>query len=463
MESVRESLILPSPAAKPGGHGLFAMALLTGAVLVAFLMSAHFVVLARWAATSLLLGGLLFLALRVAMDTSLGMAVVAARIAILALSLLYVGPYYLRTTGSDAEVYHEMGIAGARQLWAQNTLPEVDGSLGTREYVYLTAWAYLLIGPSIVKMRLLNTLAAAIGSWLFLRGLETRSGRTPRLFRAAFLLWPSVLYWTSIHGKDPWAYCFLGLDVYALANLITQPSLRWTIVYVSGLAGLFLIRPQIALLFLAAAALALGLVRRASARQIRLLRGIRLLSLAGMGAIALFILTAEAGMENLTGASLLAHLAKLLGGLSTGGTAIDFPIVTGWKDLLLYLPRGMTTVMFRPFPWEAGNLYQRLASLDQLGLSAAFLIIVWKLLPRRPGKGFAGREERRPVSDPLAIFLLAYCAGFVLLYALLSGNVGTLARERVQLIPFAACCAYALRRAPAAIPRRAIPRMAAAS
>jgi hypothetical protein len=132
--------------------------------------------------------------------------------------------------------------------------------------------------------------------------------------------------------------------------------------------------------------------------------------------------------------------------LDTGNAALEIPSLLGWKAALGYLPYGAMTVMFRPFPWESGGLFFKLASLEQLVLTAAEItFIVYVLLGLSKGSIPGKRLEISLASaDVLTLFVAAFWTGFVLLFTYISGNLGTLAREKIQLAPFVWCGAFAV-------------------
>src|SRR5262249_2625311 len=154
-------------------------------------------------------------------------------------------------------------------------------------------------------------------------------------------------------------------------------------------------------------------------------------------------------VEEFSSAGVLSQLSTVVGSISYGGTALEIPDFSTWIDVVKYMPVGMTVVLFRPFPWEQGNTFIRLAGLQQLLLSSAVLLILWSIIERfLPARG---KNPMKASTDPLSIFILIYCLGFVSLYGIISGNLGTLVREKIQLVPFIWCAAFAVirfRRAP---------------
>jgi hypothetical protein len=87
-------------------------------------------------------------------------------------------------------------------------------------------------------------------------------------------------------------------------------------------------------------------------------------------------------------------------------------------------PQALVTVLFRPFPWEAGNAQALVAAAEGGVLLVLFVMSVPRLL----------RLPRFIVSTPYVAFVVAYTAMFV--YAFSSvGNFGIIARQRTQVLP----------------------------
>jgi hypothetical protein len=107
-------------------------------------------------------------------------------------------------------------------------------------------------------------------------------------------------------------------------------------------------------------------------------------------------------------------------GSSYGGSAFTPPDMTTPLGLLLAIP----SVLFRPYPWEIHNLAALAAGIESLVLLA---LLIWKR------KALALPFRLPP--DPFVIFLVLEVL-FTLLLLNTMGNIGLLARQRTQLLPF---------------------------
>lgn len=89
-----------------------------------------------------------------------------------------------------------------------------------------------------------------------------------------------------------------------------------------------------------------------------------------------------------------------------------------------YLPRGVVYALFAPFPWDARR------ALD-LGIEPE-LLLWYVILAGALATAWNERRRWREIAP-----LVMYVAGFLLVFSMAEGNVGTLYRHRGMVIPFA--------------------------
>jgi hypothetical protein len=131
------------------------------------------------------------------------------------------------------------------------------------------------------------------------------------------------------------------------------------------------------------------------------------------------------GLQEVTGAAMLARNDLLARGNAGGGSAVEYEAAYSVTDLIKGFPAGLVKVLFRPFLWEAHNLNAALAAVENVFLLFFTL--------RRVGsfKTRIGQLARQPYlmfSMTLAFLLLFVYSG--------TTNLGLLSRMRAQLLPF---------------------------
>lgn len=94
-------------------------------------------------------------------------------------------------------------------------------------------------------------------------------------------------------------------------------------------------------------------------------------------------------------------------------------------SVLQYAPKALFSGLFRPFPWEAENVFQILASLENMLMLLLFITSLarWKN---------AVREKDRMLLFAVTLYVIVLC----IFLALSTPNFGTLSRYRVGFLPF---------------------------
>ena len=189
-----------------------------------------------------------------------------------------------------------------------------------------------------------------------------------------------------------------------------------------GLAGTALVRPHItALLF---AGLFAGVLVRRTAHSTLLspiARVVSIVVMIGFGAIVVSIAASFLKLDTLSFNSVTRGSQQRAGqhrGIGQS-TFTPHPVHSA-----LDLPGAMMTVLFRPFPWEAGNLQILVSSAE----SVLFMVFIalsgrrWRQVPRL--------LRRYPYIMAALVTILMFIIAFSTF-----GNFGLLVRERVMIVP----------------------------
>jgi hypothetical protein len=94
----------------------------------------------------------------------------------------------------------------------------------------------------------------------------------------------------------------------------------------------------------------------------------------------------------------------------------------GLFDVLRFVPRGMFTVLFRPFLGEVRNAFGWLAGSEALIL---FVLFIFAII----------RTRLRKFKDPLLIWAFLVILFWSAAYGFVSYNLGTVCRYRLQILP----------------------------
>lgn len=308
--------------------------------------------------------------------------------------------YFLR--GMEEVDWSQAALAG---IWPIDTL------------VWLMLW---VVPDSYHAVKVTLAYGALAGTYFLWRATRDVWPEHRLASLVVLALVPSVLFWSSILGKDPLVVLGLGLACFGAVGLAKR---RWgrAIPFLLGIGLVILVRPWIAWFALAALAWAAWLARGGAPPAVVWRRA--------RASVAWGIVLGLAFLWVTTGTALADRLVARLNYTSHvwayGGSAQRAPVFTSLWHALAFLPLGAFTAWFRPLPGEVPSLFGTMAGLEGAALLA---LVVWT----------AARGARERLRDPALLWGLAFLALWSVLYAFLSyQNLGTGARFRMQALPIA--------------------------
>jgi len=172
--------------------------------------------------------------------------------------------FYERHYGLDAYSYFKVTLTGEFFLYPghdfrTDLVPSIlqmrgesgklsAGGLGTENTLRFMLMIGSVTGPFYHAMKVAVAFLGLLGVWWYYRAVVIALGRP---YPAAFYLlafFPSIIFWSSILGKDPFMFFFLGIYAYggALWLIRGRPAALWWVGL--GLFGTYLVRPWMALM-----------------------------------------------------------------------------------------------------------------------------------------------------------------------------------------------------------------------
>lgn len=305
--------------------------------------------------------------------------------------------------------------------FAISTLPQapfeaVGWGAGTAN-VGALSWIHNYVLPdSYHALKVSFAMLGLVAIYLFYRGGVMFLGREEPRLLYLLGLFPSILFWSSILGKDP--VQLLGIALYAYGAIGWGRTGRWGYLPLLS-AGVLLamwIRVWSVPILMAPLAVLMFLgVRKGPARLLVLGGG---LVVFGAGVAELSDQFAIEGIQD------LLSTAQGLGTGWEGGSgqtrAVQFTSLT---SLVAFAPVGAFTALFRPLPGEVMNPFGLLAGLENLVL--LFLL------------GLAVvRARLATFSDPLVVWGVLLVATWASVYGFVSYyNMGAAVRFKLQILP----------------------------
>ena len=345
------------------------------------------------------------------------------------LLLRFLAVYYRWTHAADAHVYSKAGTQLAQSFRSLHFDVDTGAPVpGTGALRYITGLVSVPVGADEVLKFLVFTWLAFYGCVLLYRAFvtalpEADCGRYARLI----FLWPALFYWPSSIGKESWMILTLGIAMLGAARVLTRQPGGYSLLVGGLLAGSF-VRPHVTLLALVAFAVALLIGRRDNVATGAFTPG-SVAKVAGF-VVVLLLGTVLAGRtatlldssdRSGAGETISTALERVRVQTAEGGSSFNAPNPQRPDGYVV----AIVTVLFRPFPFEAGGLEQVLAAGEGVML-AGLLVTSWRRLRTIP------RRLRR---EPYVTLALVFFLVFVFAFASV-GNFGILARERSQVMPF---------------------------
>ena len=240
------------------------------------------------------------------------------------------------------------------------------------------------------------------------------------LYAVLVFFLPSLLFWPSSIGKDALMVFSLGLAAYGGSRVLEGSYLKGTAIATPGLLLAVGIRPHVGALIVASVVFALFLGKQPIgdsgwfARVIVLGIAIATLSFVVLTAAeSLRIETSSEGLET--------FLAETERSTAQGGSAVTGSPVSSPLDM----PEATLRVLFRPLPHEARDPATLLSSVESVLLAVL-------LITRLPT---IAKNITRIRFHPYVLFVALYTVGFVVAFSAVF-NLGILARQRTQVLPF---------------------------
>lgn len=358
----------------------------------------------------------LFLALTIAVwpvaerDKPHLLALWLAKIAVVLLPML---AYEARYDFLDAYDYY--ATPHAAFAWSPFAL-----TAGT-ENMYRLVWLHGWIGPDSFHATTLSfALIGLVAIYVFYRGVVRYRGRDSIALLYTLALFPSMLFWSSILGKDP--IVLLGIALFLYGVLASWRRGRWSLLpLVAGLAILACFRIWMVAILLAAP-LPMLLSRRWGF-------GRRLVAIATVAAVGTAAAMQVTDIFMLVGEDLPGSISRISQAWADDGGSGQF-LDTGFSsyaDLIRFAPLGAFTALFRPLPGEVPNLFGLLAGLENAAILA---LVAFALM----------RLRTRELKDPVVLSACLLIGAWAAVYGFVSyQNLGTAVRFKVQVLPVMLC------------------------
>jgi len=300
-------------------------------------------------------------------------------------------------------------------------LPAINGT-GTENIASINSYFTYLVGNSYYSLKVLNSFIGFLGLILLYKTYEYIINKSALevddRFIYIFFLFPTVLFWSSILGKDPLNLFFIGLFSYAFIHIIDNIKLRYLIMIIIAMWWVSYIRSWWSAIMMTS--IFIYYIKINSVKNFMIF----LMVLPIFVVIALQLLQTQ-GISSFDQAFLkMTETSANLSGSGTSlGSSVGVHAITGIGDYLLYYIPNLFTSLYRPMPWDIRNPFTLMAAVENvilLYLSYKYIFKNWKNI----------------YSNKYLRFYLALIFSWSLLYVIISPtNLGIAARFKLQVLP----------------------------
>jgi len=318
--------------------------------------------------------------------------------------------FYEYAYGLDA--YHYFASAQGPFIWQG-----LKFGTGTSNMVHF-AWLHEHIVPdSYHAMKVTCSLVGLWGVYFFYRAATLFLGReSPKTFWI-LALYPSVIFWSSILGKDPIVLLGISLYIYGIMLWATKEAWSGLAIALAGLIVAILIRTWLGPILIAPTAVFLIVRSRSLPLQIIL----------GLAAGAAFLTSTEGLLEKFnveTSEDLFMTANTISRSWARGGSGQQLNSeFTSIGAMIRFMPLGITAALFRPLPFEVLNPFGLLAGIENTAL--IYLLI-------RAVK----RTRLKDLKNPVLSWMLLTIGTWATVYGFVSyQNLGSAVRFRLQILP----------------------------
>lgn len=230
-------------------------------------------------------------------------------------------------------------------------------------------------------------------------------------------LFPSIVFWSSILGKEPLVMLGVAMYVYGVIGWLRRRRSSYLLILCVG----FLIAMSIRTWNGPILAVPLGVLLITGVKGFWSRLG--LLTIAG----ALFVLSMRYLLGQfgvLAAQDLLEALDLYSQAWAVGGSAQEFEVdFTSPASVIAFIPRGAFTALFRPLPGEVMNPFGIVAGAENLALLVLVALAI-------------ARARLRDIGEPVVLWAGTLVLVWASLYGFISyQNLGTAVRFKLQILP----------------------------
>lgn len=316
--------------------------------------------------------------------------------------------------------YTALDAYSSFEISTQSNFPFEELGLGAgSQNINFLAWLHSQVLPnSYHALKVSFSMIGLVAVYLFYRAAVIFLQREDRRILYLLALFPSILFWSSILGKDPIVLLGIALYVYGVVAWYQFKKVRYLWVLLLGVLVAGLIRIWLGPILLAPLAI---LVLQGKRHIVPKVAFMVFTTMAFILLLNQFM--DQFSLESLQDALATADvLSRSWAGEGGSGQEISADL-SSIGQAVGFVPLGIFTALFRPLPGEVLNIFGLLAGIENL-----FLLVLFGLAIKR--------MDWKKLKHPLVVWAIALVLIWATVYGFLSyQNLGTAVRFKLQILP----------------------------
>jgi len=305
-----------------------------------------------------------------------------------------------------------------RPLEDPGVLIGLGAGIGTENMARCMVIMASIMGPFYHALKVGFAFLGLLGSWWFYRAVVAALGKPyPQAFYL-LVFFPSILFWSSIIGKDPVQFLFLGIYAYGGVLWLAHGRLAGLWYVGCGAYGVYLLRPWTGLYAVALLVL-VSILGRSRVWQKGMCIAVSIVVVSQMSQEGLYT---AVGLDILSEPEKFQELleSKAEGMAQGAGARGGEEVVRGDGSLAKAIVSGL----FRPLPFDVTNPFTALAAIENSVILLLALVALF-------------RFRIAYLRDPLVLWPLLMSLSWALLYGfIVMVNFGSGVRYKLQVWPF---------------------------
>ncbi|OQW92517.1 MAG: hypothetical protein BWK78_01465 [Thiotrichaceae bacterium IS1] len=288
---------------------------------------------------------------------------------------------------------------------------------GTTNMINLARFHQYFIADSYHAMKVTSAMIGMVAVYIFYRAATLFLKRDDLRIFYAIALYPTILFWSSILGKDPIMFMGVALYAYGVVGWQLSGKLQYVLLGALGVWIAAFIRLWYAPILVAPLAVFFIIGTK------NLFARILFIGIVVSAFLVSFSLFAERFSLETT-EDLVTTTDKISSSWTHGGSGQEISGgVTSVGKMVAFAPIGSFTALFRPLPGEVLNPFGLLSGLEN------FVLLWLTFLAIK-------RSTLKELKEPIILWAVALVLGWSIIYGFVSfQNLGSAVRFKLQILP----------------------------